>query len=414
MSKAIWWISLKLLFSRRSLFGGSSPFAFIGLVLGVAALVVSMGVFAGFESTLKSSMIDVSGHVQIVKRSRFQDDWQELVSRIQKAEPDLQGAGRFIFLEAVTAHRGKVSGILIQGLDVEHTKNVLDFSSRVIEGQGDLTPVSARASGRLPSALIGRGLAKKLGLKVGDHFRAVVPVASSSEASEFRRKVGVFQVRGILELGKFEWNERFVLTDLATAQSIAEIGDRYTGLVLKFKDADEARLSAFRLSQILGAPYWVRDWRESNENLFQAIAVERIVIFFVVFIIVIVAAFNIASTLYVSVMQRYTDIAILKAIGMPEKQVRQIFSIHGVVIGALGLGTGFVLGWFLCLGFTWVEAHYSLLAGSVYKVEGVAARLRFLDFLAISVATLLICFVATLAPARKGARLTPVEGLRYG
>ncbi len=410
MSKTIWWISLKLLFSRRSLFGGSSPFAFIGLVLGVAALVVSMGVFAGFESTLKNSMIDVSGHVQIVKRSRFQDDWQELVLRIKQAEPDLLGAGRFIFLEAVTAHRGKISGILIQGLDVEHTKEVLNFSSRVIEGQGDL----GGAHDGVPAALIGRGLAKKLGLKVGDQFRAVVPVASSSEASEFRRKVGVFQVRGILELGKFEWNERFVMTDLATAQEIAEIGDRYTGLVLKFKDAENARQSAFRLSQILGAPYWVRDWRESNENLFQAIAVERVVIFFVVFIIVIVAAFNIASTLYVSVMQRYSDIAILKTIGMPERQVRQIFSIHGVVIGALGLGAGFILGWLLCLGFTWVEAHYSLMAGSVYKVEGIAARLRLLDLLAISVATLLICFVATLAPAKKGARLTPVEGLRYG
>lgn len=409
MKSVIAWISIKLMFSKKSLFGGSTPFAFIGLVLGVAALVVSMGVFSGYENTLKKAMIDVTGHVQIVKRSRFQDDWQELLGRVRKAEPDLVSASRFIFLEAVTAHQGKISGILIQGVDFESAPEILNFRGRVIQGSSVLDQ-----NAEIPQALIGKGLAEKLGLKPGDQFRAVVPVASSYDNSDFRRKLGVFQVQGVLELGKFEWNERFVVTNLKAAQNMAEIGDRYSGLILKFQDADRARESAFRLSQVLGAPYWVRDWRESNENLFEAVVVEKVIIFFVVFIIVIVAAFNVASTLFVSVMQRYADIAILKTMGVSEKQVRRIFSYHGLIIGAMGVGAGFALGWVLCLMFTWIEAKYGLMSGSVYKIEGISAQLRILDLLAIASATLLICFIATLIPARKGAKMSPVDGLRYG
>lgn len=409
MNKTILWISLRLLFSRRSLFGGSAPFAFIGLVLGVAALVVCMGVFTGFESTLKNAMIDVSGHVQIVKRSKFQDNWVDLVSRIKKVEPSIVGAGRFVFLEAVTAHQGRISGILIQGIDIKETSGVLNFSGRVIEGSGDL-----QENQEVPQALIGKGLASKLGLKIGDNFRAVVPVVSTSDQAGFRRKIGLFKVRGILELGKFEWNERFVVTDLQAAQDMAEIGDRYTGLVVKFNDAEEARLAAFRLSQVLGGPYWIRDWRESNENLFEAVSIEKVVIFFVVLIIVLVAAFNVSSTLLVNVMQRYSDIAILKTVGVSEKQIRWIFSIHGVVIGGMGVLCGFLVGWGLCFLFTIIEARFGLMAGSVYKVEGIAAQIKAIDLLVIALSTMAICFVATLAPARRGAKLTPVDGLRYG
>lgn len=409
MSRSLIWISLKLFFCRRSLFGGSTPFAFVGLVLGVAALVVSMGVFAGFENTLKNAVIDVTGHVQVVKRSRMADDWKELASRIKLAEPELQAASRFIFLEAIVPHQGKISGVLIQGVDFDSSSETLNFKSRIISGDSEL-----QGHSEVPQALIGKGLASKLGLKVGDQFRVVVPVTSSYDDSEFKRKLGVFEVRGILDLGKFEWNERFVVTDLKAAQVVADIGDRYSGLILKFQDPDRARESAFRLSQVLGAPYWIRDWRESNENLFEAAVMEKFIIFFVVLIIVVVASFNISATLSVNVMQRYSDIAILKTIGISEKGIRKIFALHGLMIGVLAVLLGFLVGAGLGVLFGFVESHYGLLSGSVYKIEGIKARIQFLDLVFIGSATLVITFIATLVPARKGAKLSPVEGLRHG
>ncbi|WP_374079432.1 FtsX-like permease family protein [Bdellovibrio bacteriovorus] len=407
MNKSLAWISWRLLMSRKTLFGGSAPLSLMGLVLGVAVLVASMAVMSGFESTLKNAMADVSGHAQVVKRSRFPDDWKELEDRIRKAEPTLVDSSRFVFIEAVLAHQGKISGILIQGVDTERVNKVLNFKGRVVSGSEDLSPVS-----EVPLALIGKGLAAKMDLKVGDRFRVVVPIADAVDPSKFQRRVGEFQVQGVLDLGKYEWNERFILSDLKAAQTVADIGDRYSGLLLRFQDVDHARTAAFNLSQVLGSPYWVRDWRDSNENLFEAVQVERPVIFFVVLIITLVAAFNISATLFVNVVRRYKDIAILKTVGLSRADIIKIFAFQGLFLGGIGIFFGFLLGFVLCGLFAFAQSRLGLVAGEVYRLDSIELNIRLVDSLAICVATLLICFIATLAPARRGGKLSPVEGLR--
>ncbi|MFM6927667.1 MAG: FtsX-like permease family protein [Bdellovibrio sp.] len=407
MNKSLAWISWKLLASKKTLFGGSAPLALFGLILGVASLVVSMAVMSGFESTLQQAMTDVSGHAQVVKRSRFPDDWRELEAKIKAAEPSLVSATRFVFVEGIMAHGGQISGVLVEGIDKERVSQVLRLDKRVQEGSADLSVASD-----VPLALVGSGLAKKMNLKIGDTFRVVVPIAESSDPSSFQRKVGQFKVQGILELGKYEWNERFILTELTAAQEMAKIGDRYTGLFLRFPEASVAREAGFRISQVLGAPYWVRDWRDSNENLFDAVAVERPAIFFVVAVIIFVAAFNISSTLFVNVVRRYKDIAILKTVGFSRKDIVKIFTFQGLFLGALGLVGGFLLGLILCGLFNWAQTRLGLISGAVYRVDSIKVNIRFIDTIAICVATMLICFLATLAPARRGADLNPMEGLR--
>jgi lipoprotein-releasing system permease protein len=402
------WLSWKLLFSRKALFGGSVPLALLGLVLGVAALVVSMAVMSGFESTLRQAMADAAGSAQVVKRSRFQDNWTELEDKIRSAEPKLVSSSRFVYVEAVMAHQGKISGVLLQGVDVQRVDQVLNFKTRVTQGDADLKKPTDT-----PLALIGKGLAAQMGLSPGDKFRVVVPIADASDSSSFQRKVGEFKVEGILDLGKSDWNERFVIADLTATQQLAAIGDRYTGLLLKFDDLKYAREAAFHLSQVLGSPYWVRDWRESNENLFEAVEVERPIIFFVVLIIVFVACFNVSSTLFVSVVQRNADIAVLKTMGVSPKSIRRMFSFQGLFIGAMGILGGIVVGLILCALFTWAQAHLGLVPGSVYRLDNIQIEIRFVDLFSITVATLAICFLATMAPAIRGSRLSPVEGLRY-
>lgn len=389
------------------MFGGSAPLALLGLVLGVAALVASMAVMSGFENTLKTAMAEVSGHAQVVKRSRFPDDWKELEERIRKAEPTLVSTSRFVFIEAVLANKGQISGVLIQGVDTQRVNEVLNFKRRIVSGSDDLNVATD-----VPLALVGKNLAKKMNLNVGDTFRVVVPVADSVDPSKFQRRVGAFKVQGVLDLGKHDWNERFILSDLKATQDLADIGDRYSGLLLKFLDVDHAREAAFNLSGVLGAPYWVRDWRDANENLFEAINVERPGIFFVVLVITIVAAFNVSATLFVNVVRRFKDIAILKTVGLSQKDIMKIFVCQGLFMGVVGLVLGFVLGVGIAYLFEFMQGRLSLISGEVYRLENIELQIRFVDGVAICIATLVICLIATIAPARRGAKLEPVEGLR--
>ena len=176
-------LAIKLLFSRRALFGGSAPLALFGLILGVACLIVSMAVMSGFESTLQRAMADVTGHVRIVKTGKPLEDWNELVDKIRKLEPTLEAATRFASVEAIVAHKGALTGVLIQGVNSEYYSKVLRLKSRLVEGSVDL-----------PGALIGKGLQKKLQLQVGDEFKVVLPVNNGFDSSTFRRQVGTFKV----------------------------------------------------------------------------------------------------------------------------------------------------------------------------------------------------------------------------
>lgn len=406
--KQLIWIAYRLLFSRRTLFGGSAALSLVGLILGVGALVASMAVMSGFESTLRSAIADVTGHVQLVKRATFQESWQELEAKIRQQEPSLVSSVRFLRTEGVLAHQGVIQGVMVQGIDEERAQEVLNFSSRLIDGRLDLR------GGDKTGALIGKRIAQKLSLKVGDNFRVVMPIPDAIDPGRFERRIAEFQVRGILDMGRTEWNERMIISPLAAAQKLVQVGDRYSGLLLKFKDIDYARTAGFNLSQSLGPNYWVSDWRDLNENLFEAVKIERVVIFFVVLIIVVVAAFNVSSTLFVNVVQRYADIAILKALGLPQKSILKMFSVQGLLMGVLGLVLGTVFGLLLCLGFTLLQNYLGLLSGSVYRIDSIQVELRFIDWLFIALATMIICFLATLAPALRGSKLNPVEGLKYG
>jgi lipoprotein-releasing system permease protein len=404
------WIAYRLLFSKRTLFGGSAVLSLIGLMLGVGALVAAMAVVSGFEASLQSAMADVTGHVQILKRPMLSESWQSLEADIRKQEPTLVSSVRFLRTEAVLAHEGVVSGVMIQGVDEEKAASVLNFKSRVVEGSLDLKS----QDGEKTPALIGKRIASRIGLKIGDLFRVVMPIPDPIDPSRFERRIVEFQVRGVLDMGKNDWNERMIITTLSATQKLLQIGERYSGLLLKFEDINYARKAAYHLSQSLGPSYLVYDWRDLNENLFEAVKIERVVIFVVILMIVIVAAFNIASTLFVNVVQRYADIAILKTLGLPRKSILKMFTVQGLLIWLIGIIGGTVFGWILCAGFMILQSTMGLLAGSVYRVDSIQLDLRFLDWLVIAGATLLICFIATLAPALRGSRLNPVEGLKYG
>lgn len=366
-----------------------------------------MAVMSGFETTLQKSVADVTGHLQIMFKNQEPPMKQELLEKIKKNEPSLIAGTRFTHLEAVMAHKGKLSGVILQGLDPDDFSKVLNLEKRLVDGH-----LSLGSEKEVSEAVIGIGLAKSLNLQVGDEFRVVLPLRNDLDPTQFRRKIGSFKVAGILDLGKYDYNQRMILTSLKATQTIAEIGGRYSGVLLRFKDISRAREIAGKLSRELGPNFVIRDWRDVNENLFEAVQIERVVVFFVILVIVIAAAFNVASTLYINVVTRFSEIGLLKALGLSKKAVVKVFSLQGLIIGSIGLLGGLILGTALCWGFEFIERHFGIIPGSIYKIDHIELNLRWQDLLSISVATMLICFVATLAPALRGSQLTPVEGLK--
>ena len=401
--KLYFWLASKLLFNRKFFFGGSAPLSIFGLILGVAALIASQSVMRGFEVSLKKAMIDVTADLQIVKKGKLIDDWNEFSEKIKKIEPDVIDIVRFAYAEAVLAHKGHVAGVLVQGMNSAELSRVLNISSRLREG-------------RLPQATneiaIGLGLAKKFSLKINDSVFLAVPLSTPFESQTFRRQSAEFIISGIADLGKNDWNDRLILANLNDLQKLIEIGDRYTGAFLKIKNSDLAHDTSLKISDQLGARYNVMNWFDVNRNLFEAVGLEKIVIFFVVFLIVIVAAFNISSTLYVLIRQRYKDISILKTVGLSQTAIRKLFLIQGFIVGTVGCLFGFLLGLLLCSGFMFLQQHFSLISGSVYKIDRIDVSISGFDFLIIYIATMLACLLAAYFPAKKGAALEIVEGLR--
>ncbi len=408
--KVTLWLAYRLLRTHGAkLLTFTGWIAFCGLVLGVACLFVSMAVMSGFEETLKTSITDVTGHIQIGGPAIHRRSAETLIEEIKKIEPSLVGSARFLNLEGVLAYQGRMNFVILQGIDNKEAEQVLNMKKRLLEGRLE----TGKVDDKISLALIGKGIAKNFSLKIGDEFSVVIPLASEVDPSQFKRKLGRLRVSGILDFGKYQYDSRTVVVDLETSQRLNGTGDgRYSGMLLKFKDAEQAQEISSRLSRGLEQGFKLTDWKGIESNLFDAVKYEKIIIFFVIMIIVVAAAFNVSSALYINVIKRYSDIGILKSCGLSKRRVIQLFSIQGLLMGLLGLTGGVMLGSLLCVAFTWAESSFGLIPGSIYKIDKIDLSVRALDLVSIAVATLLICYLATLAPARRGANLTPVEGLR--
>lgn len=418
-------LALHFLLSQKNRLQAGVSLSLSGLILSTGILVVAMSAMSGFEKTLREVMIDVTGHVQVVKRGRADENWLDFEARLKEVTPRIQSSMRFLFTQAIAARQGQISGVMLQGMDFSQLQKTLDLSHRVREGslagcdeENSETQDSLESAGKESDffplcGFVGRGLAQRFNLKEGDSFNLVVPVADAFDPQKFNRKKGRFKVAAILDFGKNDYNERLLITELESAQKILGVGGRYTGLVLKL-DSEVTRPLISELQTELGYGYIIRDWREANENLFEAAALEKRIIFFVITILVIVAAFNVASSLYVMTVQRVRDIALLRALGLSRKRILKLFQVLGLSVSLVGSVLGVLLGFVFGLGFEWLQNRFQLLSGEVYKIDHIYVDFKLADILMILFWANFICFIAVLFPARKGARSEIVEGLKDG
>ena len=404
------WLYRKFIWQKKVFFEPTTLFSIAGISLGVAFLLVSMAGFSGFTRSLKKSIIDVSGDINVFRRGNRISDPEVVKKEILGVSSDIVDISGFVQIDALSAHAGKLNAVILQGLDWSVVSEAPEIRQRAV---GELSQEQAvDIIGAKPS-YVGKVVAQKLKLELGDVYKVIMPQVSKSSATRVEPKVDSFYVDKILDFGKYEFNQRVIVVDLKAAQTLKGMGSKINGFRLRLKDSDKAEELAEKVQDQLGFDYSVRDWTMSNRSLFQAVEYEKMVLFFVMLVMVVAAFFNVSTTLFLGVLRRYTQISVMRALGLKKRDVVMLFCAHGLALGCVGLGIGLVLGLFFCWSFEKIQQIYPIMPEDVYRLSAFSAHIQWNDVFWVIVATLVICFISTLAPAIRGSRLSPVEGLKY-
>jgi len=381
-----------------------------GVTVGVMALIVVIAVMAGFESDLKQRILGVESHIVLMRHGGSFSDYRKISNQIDTLD-GVTAATPFIYTQIMLRSPSGVSGAVLRGIDPDSAGRVIKIlkhsglqNLKQFQGQGN-------SKSLMPGIILGKELARNLGVGEGD---AVYLISSQGMISPigYLPAMKRFKVAGLFESGMYEYDGSLAYINLKDAQKILHMEGAVTGIEVRVKDVYDARNIAEKIVSNLGFPYWAKDWMQMNHNLFSALKLEKTVMFIILALIVLVAAFNIASTLIMMVMGKTKDIAILKAMGAQDSSIKKIFIFNGMIIGFVGTTLGVCLGFIMC---ELLEKYKFIeLPGDVYYISTLPVRLNPMDVLIIAAAALIICFVATLYPARQASKLNPVEAIRYG
>jgi lipoprotein-releasing system permease protein len=391
---------------RRSAFiTAITTISVAGVALGVLALIIVLAVMNGFESEVIDRIIGTNAHI-VVRKETGIEDYEKLAAKIG-GMPRVKGVAPVVFSKAMVISRHATDALFVRGVDLEREADVTDIAGYIKPEHFGFE----RAEEDLGSIVIGKEVAYSLRVALGDTLvlaRGDVSVDSPfGLAPSFRR----FVVGGYFDSGMYDYDASFGFIDLRDAQEFCDLGDRVTALSISVDDMYEAPVIGEAISLVIGGGFLVSDWIHLNRNLFTWMKMEKKVMFIILNLIIVVAAFNIASTLIMVVMQRTRDIGILRSMGATSRAVMRIFMLQGFIIGVIGTAIGTVGGIVLAR----ILDKYELirLPGDIYFIETVPVMLRATDITAVAAVALAICFFATFYPAWQAARLIPVEAIRY-
>ena len=382
-----------------------------GVMVGVMALIVVIAVMTGFDADLKARILGGQSQIMLMRHGGGFKSYREVMDSVEKTK-GVVAATPFIVTQGMLRSKSGAVGAVIRGIDPATAGRVMktleklslpDFSAQESSGQATL---------QAPGIVLGKELARNLGVIEGSLIYLMSPHGMLSPIGHLPA-MKQFKVTGFFQSGMYEYDQTFAFIHIKDAQKMLRMGDSVSGIDIRVTDIYKAREIADQIISKLGFPYWARDWMQMNQNLFRALKMERWVMAIILILIVLVAAFNIASSLIMLVMGKTRDIAILKAMGATNKSIRKIFVFNGMVIGAIGTVLGLCLGLLLCT----LLKHYDIyeLTGDIYYfTTTLPVKIEIPWVLGIVTAAMVICFLATLYPARQAAKLDPVEAIRYG
>ena len=405
---------------RRSLSSGLiALFSALGVMIGTWLLVFVLSAINGFEDEVTRQLMGKDAHIEVTRHGFEPMNDHDTVRAALLRERDVVAAAPYILAKTVVSHRGHQDGILVYGIDAEKARDVIGLPETVTRGAYRLDSLPDTAGRRFPSVILGQALAERLGAAPGDKvFLADFSqsdFAGGGLGGGLMPRIQPCVVAGTFESGMYQYDETLAYVSLETAQRLFGLnrvsGGTVTGLQIKIRDPRQSTRVATALEERLGFPYRAVDWQAKNETLIKWMAYEKVLVGLALGIIIIIAAFNIISSLIMVVNDKTREIGILRAMGATRGAILRIFVYEGMLVGLLGSLAGVALG----LLSYWAQKEFGLirLPGDVYFVTILPVQLRWGDVIGVLALTNLLCGLATLPPALKAAGQDPVEAIRH-
>lgn len=376
-----------------------------GVSLGVMALLVVLSVMSGFREDLQNKILGVNAHIIILDYRGPISEYDEIIKNL-KGEKEISSFAPFVLGQVMVSSGNKAHGVFLKGIKPDMESKTTDIFKHIVEGNPeDILPKNG-----IPGIIIGKELSKSLGVFPGDKINIVSPFGEIGPLGMLP-KIKPFRIAAVFEVGMFEYDTNLVLTELKHAQEFLGIDENITGIEIKVKDIYKASIIREKLEKKLKFPYHAKDWMQMNKNLFSALKLEKFAMFIILILIILVASFNIISTLIMNVIEKSREIAILKAMGATNKGIMTIFMLQGLLIGIVGTIIGVSCGY--TLNYLLNTYQIIKLPPDVYYLSHLPVKMKLSDFIAVSLSAVIISFLATIFPARQAAKLDPVESLRY-
>lgn len=385
-----------------------------GVALGVMALIVVLAVMSGFEHDLRAKILGTNAHLWVLRHGdRGMEEPDRALEQI-RGVPHVVAVSPFTYHQVMLSTDRGAAGAVLRGLDIDSAQKVTALTNSFTEVDPARLKEAADGGGwRLEpeGIIIGRALASNLGIGLGNRVNVISPLGSVLTPFGLGPRMRSFTVAGIFELGMYEYDSTLAYVTIPTAQQFFRMGTAVTGIEVKLDDLYKAKEVGVEITSRLGFPYFTRDWMQLHRNLFAALKLEKIAMFIILAMIVLVAAFNIVSTLIMKVMDKGAEIGILKSIGATSRSIMAIFMVEGVVIGLVGTLLGTAAGALICK----LQATYKIvrLRGDVYLLDALPILMKETDLVLIASAALVLSFLATLYPSWQASRLDPVVAIRY-
>ncbi|MFN3883651.1 MAG: lipoprotein-releasing ABC transporter permease subunit [Rhodocyclaceae bacterium] len=388
-----------------------SLISMLGLALGVAALIVVLSVMNGFQKELRTRILGVASHVQVMGAEGDLDDWPAALAQASR-HPRVLAAAPYVQQQAMLSLAGRVKGVLVRGILPGEEEKVADFARHMKAGRlENLQPGEF-------GIILGSEVAYALRAYVGDKVTLIAPQGMVTPAAVLPR-MKQFTVVGIFEVGMFEYDSGLALVRMEDAQKLYQMNEAVSGVRLKLDDLFAAPRVVDELAGVLPVGLRLTDWTKSHANFFRAVQIEKNMMFLILLLIVAVAAFNIVSTLVMTVQDKRADIAILRTLGASPGSIMRIFIIQGTLIGAVGLALGIAGGVALALNVEtvvpFIERVFGIqfLAKDVYYISDLPSDLHWSDVGIIAATSFSLTVLATLYPSWRASRVNPAEALRY-
>ncbi len=397
-------IALRYLKSKKKHKGISfnTVISISGVAVGVMALLVVLSVMSGFHEDLQKKILGANAHAVVLSYKGGIEDYNSVMEKL-KNEPHVISMSPFVLGQVMVSSGRRAHGVFLRGIEPSSELKTTDILRHIKEGS--IEEITGQGW-----IILGKELASMLGVIAGDTVNLISPVGEIGPLGMLP-KIKQFKVAAVFEIGMFEYDTNLAFTDIKSAQEFFGYGSAVSGIQLRLDDIYKASLVRDSVNKKIGFPYYARDWMQMNRNLFSALKLEKFAMFIILILIVLVASFNIVSTLMMNVMEKQKEIAILKAMGAKNQGIMMVFMIQGLLIGIIGTMIGVTGGYILGK----IINNYEIikLPADVYYLSKLPVKMKLIDFIAVSVSAIAISFFSTLYPSYYAAKLNPVEPLRY-